>query len=162
MAFLIRPFLENDVPEMIKIWNRIVEDGNAFPQEDLLNKEEGFVFFKNQTLTVIAEQDAEIVGLYILHPNNIGKCGHIANASYAVKQGHRGERIGEKLVVHSLKAAKENGFRILQFNAVVATNIVALKLYEKLGFTQLGVIPKGFHLKGDEYLDIIPHFIQLI
>ena len=110
MAFLIRPFLENDVPEMIKIWNRIVEDGNAFPQEDLLNKEEGFVFFKNQTLTVIAEQDAEIVGLYILHPNNIGKCGHIANASYAVKQGHRGERIGEKLVVHSLKAAKENGF----------------------------------------------------
>ena len=37
----------------------------------------------------------------------------------------------------------------------------ALKLYKKLGFTQLGVIPKGFLLKDGNYEDIIPHYIEL-
>jgi ribosomal protein S18 acetylase RimI-like enzyme len=60
-----------------------------------------------------------------------------------------------------LAKAKEIGFRILQFNAVVATNTSALKLYKKLGFTQLGVIPKGFLLKDRNYEDIIPHYIEL-
>ena len=161
MTFSIRPFSEKDIPEMINIWNNIVEEGNAFPQEDYLSVETGLSFFKNQTLTAVAFNDYELVGLYILHPNNIGKCGHIANASYAVKNGHHGERIGEKLVIHSLQAAKDNKFRILQFNAVVATNQAALNLYKKIGFIQLGIIPEGFHLKGNKYLDIIPHYIQL-
>jgi ribosomal protein S18 acetylase RimI-like enzyme len=60
-----------------------------------------------------------------------------------------------------LAKAKEIGFRILQFNAVVATNTSALKLYKKLGFTQLGVIPKGFLLKDGSYEDFIPHYIEL-
>ena len=161
MNITIQPFAEKDIPEMISIWNCIVEEGNAFPQEEFLTVETGLPFFRNQTLTAIAVSNKEIVGLYILHPNNIGKCSHIANASYAVKKGHRGEKIGEKLVIHSLESAKDRNFRILQFNAVVATNEVALKLYKKIGFIQLGVIPGGFHLKGNEYLDIIPHYIQL-
>ncbi|NLD87249.1 MAG: GNAT family N-acetyltransferase, partial [Clostridiales bacterium] len=57
--------------------------------------------------------------------------------------------------------AKNLGFRVLQFNAVVADNVPALKLYEKLGFTRLGVIPGGFRAKNGEYKDIIPHFISL-
>jgi ribosomal protein S18 acetylase RimI-like enzyme len=65
------------------------------------------------------------------------------------------------LVKDCLKKAKELGFRILQFNAVVATNTSALKLYKKLGFVQLGRIPNGFLLKNGEYEDIIPHYIEL-
>ena len=103
----------------------------------------------------------EVVGLYILHPNNVGRCGHISNAGYAVKKNKRGQHIGEFLVKDCLTKAKEIGFRILQFNAVVATNTSALKLYKKLGFTQLGVIPKGFLLKDGSYEDIIPHYIEL-
>ena len=57
--------------------------------------------------------------------------------------------------------AKALGFEILQFNAVVATNELALKLYEELGFTQLGVIPGGFMMKDGHFEDIIPHYIQL-
>jgi len=57
--------------------------------------------------------------------------------------------------------AKELSFKILQFNAVVTTNTSALKLYKKLGFKQLGIIPKGFLLKDGTYVDIIPHYIEL-
>ena len=77
------------------------------------------------------EETGDIVGLYILHPNNVGRCGHICNASYAVKLTQRGKHIGEILVTDCLKKAKEIGYGILQFNAVVATNQYALKLYEK-------------------------------
>ncbi|MBR1619950.1 GNAT family N-acetyltransferase, partial [bacterium] len=107
------------------------------------------------------ENSGEIVGLYILHPNNVGRCGHISNASYAVKKDKRGQGIGELLVKNCLTKAKELGFKILQFNAVVAINTSALKLYKKLGFTQLGIIPKGFLLKDGTYVDIIPHYIEL-
>jgi L-amino acid N-acyltransferase YncA len=99
-----------------------------------------------------------IVGLYILHPNNIGRCGHICNASYAVWKNCRGRHIGELLVKDCMTQAKELGFKILQFNAVVATNVAALKLYARLGFVQLGVIPGGFLMKDGHYEDIIPHY----
>ena len=74
----------------------------------------------------------------------------------------RGKGVGEILVRHSLTKAKELGFRIMQFNAVVANNEVALRLYEKLGFAKLGVIKGGFLNKNGIYEDIIPHYIELI
>uniref|UniRef100_A9A737 GCN5-related N-acetyltransferase n=1 Tax=Methanococcus maripaludis (strain C6 / ATCC BAA-1332) TaxID=444158 RepID=A9A737_METM6 len=161
MEIIIREYENNDLSEMKDIWNSIVEDGISFPNEEKLTLENAAEFFSNQTYTGIAIDNGEIVGLYILHPNNIGRCGHIANSSYAVKLGQRGKSIGKKLVEHSLKIAKEKGYRILQFNAVVASNEVALHLYNKLGFNQLGVIPGGFLSKDNEYLDIIPHYIEL-
>ena len=119
----IRKYREKDIPAMISIWNKVVEDGEAFPQEDFLNDTTGADFFAAQTYCGVADNNGKIVGLYILHPNNIGRCGHIANASYAVDNDHRGEHIGEKLVDDCLVQAKQYGFGILQFNAVVENNM---------------------------------------
>ncbi|MBO8450345.1 MAG: GNAT family N-acetyltransferase [Spirochaetes bacterium] len=158
MVASVRAYMPEDVHEAAEIWNRIVREGTAFPQTDILPDEEAHRFFSGQTFTGIAEKNGSILGLYILHPNNVGRCGHIANASYAVRDDRRGHGIGEILVRHSLQKAKELGFRILQFNAVVRTNKSALYLYEKLGFTQLGIIPGGFRMDGGRYEDIIPHY----
>ena len=137
-----------------------VEDGEAFPQMELLTEKTGDEFFRGQSFTGIAydEDTGEIAGLYILHPNNIGRCGHICNASYAVRRDLRGQHTGEKLVTHCMQKGKELGFRILQFNAVVASNRYALRLYEKLGFIRLGTIPGGFLMKDGHYEDIILHY----
>lgn len=163
MNIVVREYRTEDAEKAVLIWNQVVEDAVAFPQEDKLTSETGDAFFKEQVFTGIAydEDTNDIVGLYILHPNNIGRCGHIANSSYAVKRDLKGHGIGKALVKDSLKTAKENGFRILQFNAVVATNVGALKLYEKLGFTKLGTIPGGFRMSDGSYQDIIPHYIVL-
>lgn len=147
---------------MISIWNTVVEKGKAFPQETCLDEKCGIEFFSSQTRTAVARTESGIAGLYILHPNNIGRCGHIANASYAVRSETRGQGIGEQLVLHSMNAAREFGFRLLQFNAVVAGNTQALSLYEKLGFIRLGCIPGGFRSKDGMYVDIIPHYIELV
>lgn len=159
----IEEFKKEYVQDAIAIWNDIVEDGIAFPQKEALDEKSGTEFFNSQSFTGIAiDTDSnEVVGLYILHPNNVGRCGHISNASYAVKKSKRGMHIGEFLVKDCLAKAKEIGFKILQFNAVVATNTSALKLYAKLGFTQLGIIPSGFMMKDGTYEAIIPHYIEL-
>ena len=163
MNINIREYTTEDAVAASEIWNQVVDDGVAFPQEEDLTPESGDAFFKEQTYTGIAEnaESGEVVGLYILHPNNVGRCGHICNASYAVKSTQRGKHIGEILVTDCLKKAKEIGYGVLQFNAVVATNQYALKLYKKLGFVQLGVIPKGFRMKDGTYEDIIPHYHTL-
>lgn len=163
MAIEIRAYEKADVPEMIAIWNEVVEAGVAFPQLEPLTVESGTAFFAEQTFTGAAydSETGEIVGLYILHPNNVGRCGHICNASYAVKSACRGKGIGELLVRHCIAQGKKCGFGILQFNAVVKSNTAALHLYKKLGFTQLGVIPGGFRMKDGTYEDIIPHYIEL-
>lgn len=163
MDIVIREYQEKDLGEMIEIWNEIVEEGNAFPQEELLNLESARDFFAAQTYTGVATdaQTQKIYGLYILHPNNIGRCGHICNASYAVRSDSRGLHIGEKLVLDCMKQGREHGFSVLQFNAVVATNIHARHLYERLGFTQLGTIPKGFRMKDGHYEDICPYYCVL-
>ena len=154
----IREYTGADLEGMIPIWNEIVEDGIAFPQEDCLDRESGTAFFASQSYTGVAEADGKILGLYILHPNNVGRCGHICNASYAVSSKARGQHIGEKLVLDCLRKAKELGFRVLQFNAVVESNIHARHLYERLGFTQLGTIPGGFRMKDGSYANICPYY----
>lgn len=153
----IREFSKDDAKEAAAIWNRVVEDGVAFPQLETLSPKEAEKFFMAQDFTGIAfdTETGEMAGLYILHPNNIGRCGHIANASYAVRTDYRGKHFGEALVSHSLKKAAELGFKIMQFNAVVAANHPALHLYEKLGFVRLGTIPGGFHMKDGHYEDIV-------
>lgn len=163
MDIVIREYQEQDLSEMIAIWNEIVEEGIAFPQEEFLTMDSGKDFFASQTYTGVAA-DAEtekIYGLYILHPNNIGRCGHICNASYAVSSRSRGLHIGEKLVMDCIKQGRVHDFSILQFNAVVASNVHARHLYERLGFVPLGVIPQGFRMKDGHYEDICPYYRSL-
>ena len=159
----VRKYEEKDLKEMIRIWNEVVEEGEAFPQENFLDDNTGKEFFDLQTYSAVAEDKdtGKVYGLYILHPNNVGRCGHICNASYAVRKNIRGLYIGEKLVLDCLKMAKEKQFRILQFNAVVATNTHALHLYERIGFKKLGTIPGGFRMPDGTYEDIIPHYYLL-
>ena len=82
----IRAYTAADLPQMIQIWNEIVEAGDAFPQEENLTPETGAAFFASQTRTAVAEENGVLYGLYILHPNNIGRCGHLCNASYVVRK----------------------------------------------------------------------------
>ncbi len=163
MNIVVRKFEEKYLSDMIVIWNEVVDDGIAFPQEELLDTDSGRTFFEEQTYTGVAvDEDTEkVCGLYILHPNNIGRCGHICNASYAVKSEYRGLHIGEKLVRDCLEQGKNHGFTVLQFNAVVASNIHARHLYERLGFVQLGTIPKGFRMNDGHYEDICPYYREL-
>ena len=101
----IRKYMVQDIVSAMSIWNEVVRDGIAFPQDEELTEQSADSFFNSQSYTGVAEdsETGKLVGLYILHPNNVGRCGHICNTSYAVKSGKRGLHIGEQLVKDSLK-----------------------------------------------------------
>lgn len=158
---IIKQLTKNDLDAALAVWNEIVAAGNAFPQEERMTSAEAAKFFAAQSYVGVAEADGEIVGIYILHPNNVGRCGHIANASYAVRGDMRGRGIGRKLVLDCLEQAKRLGFRILQFNAVVASNAAAMRLYDSLGFVRLGAISDGFRNSSGMYEDIFVYYKKL-
>lgn len=162
-GIIIRPYTATDVPQMAEIWSEVVRDGVAFPQTEELGAAEAAEFFAAQSHCGVAVDTAggALLGMYILHPNNVGRCGHIANASYAVASASRGRHIGGALVEDSLAQARSLGFRLMQFNAVVASNTRARRLYERLGFVPLGTIPRGFLMKDGHYEDICPYYIEL-
>ena len=108
MNIEVRAYTDNDIEAMVTIWNQVVEDGVAFPQEECLTPESGTAFFAEQTYCGVAEDmdTGRIYGMYILHPNNVGRCGHICNASYAVDRESRGLHIGEKLCLTVWRRAR--------------------------------------------------------
>lgn len=161
--YVIEEFSEKDLPQMIEIWNSIVEAGEAFPQEENLSLDSAREFFRQQSFCAIARENSSdsVLGLYILHPNNIGRCGHICNASYTVAPQARNRGIGRALVENSLTQAARLGFRIMQFNAVVADNANARQLYTDLGFHPLGTIAGGFRNKSGKFKDICLYWREL-
>ena len=160
---IVEAYDKKNILPALEIWNEVVREGVAFPQEEELNETSGDEFFSAQSFTGLAKDSEtdEILALYILHPNNVGRCGHICNASYAVRSNLRGRHIGEIIVKHCIETARDLGFKILQFNAVVATNIHARNLYRRLGFIELGTIPKGFRMPDGTFADIVPQFLSL-
>ena len=157
----IREYREGDLEALRGIWNEVVREGEAFPQLNELTAEGAREFFAAQDFTAAAVEDGRVLGLYILHPNNVGRCGHQANASYAVSGAARGRGLGEALVRHSLGRARELGYRLLIFNAVVENNARVRALYERLGFVKIGLVPGGFLYKDGSYQDTVLYYHTL-
>ena len=94
--------------------------------------------------TYVACVGERIVGTYILKPNQLGLGSHVANASYMVASGARGQGIGRLMCEHSLEEARQAGFLAMQFNIVVSTNEAAVRLWKRCGFNVVGTLPQAF------------------
>jgi len=94
--------------------------------------------------TYVALVDGEIVGTYVLKPNQPGLGSHVANAGYMVIPDHSDKGIGRAMCEHSLEDARQVGFLAMQFNFVVSTNERAVALWKKMGFSIVGTCPKTF------------------
>ncbi|MDK6369682.1 MULTISPECIES: GNAT family N-acetyltransferase [Aerococcus] len=143
-----------DLEQMTAIWNDVLEDGLAFPGTALYSPEDFADYLAHKAGVTCMKIDGELAGFYTLSPNNIGRCGHVANASYCMNKAFRGRGLFASLVEASLEEAKSLGFKGMQFNAVVAINYAAIKVYTQQGFQIVGTIPDGFLLKNGTYSNI--------
>ena len=94
--------------------------------------------------TVVAVEGDTVLGTAKMGPNHMGPASHIANASFMVHPGHGGRGVGRALGEHVLEQAKADGYRAMQFNAVVETNTRAVALWRSLGFEVIATLPEGF------------------
>jgi L-amino acid N-acyltransferase YncA len=154
MQLSVGPYSAADLGDCTAIWNDILSEGVAFPGEELFSEAGMARYLSEQSAVTCIRSGGAVCGFYILHPNNIGRCGHVANATYCVARDARGQGVGKQLVPASLREARSLGFRGLQFNAVVAGNVSAVRLYHENGFYIVGTIPGGFRLKSGEYSDM--------
>lgn len=150
----IRPATTHDLAAVWRLWKDIMAQKAYFPYDESYTREQieaGWINLGN--LVYVAEIQGQIVGAYIVKPNQPGYGGHVANAAYMVDSAHRGKGIGKQLCAHSLQAARAAGYRAMQFNLVVSTNTAAIRAWEAFGFKRIGVVPEGFYQEGVGYVD---------
>jgi ribosomal protein S18 acetylase RimI-like enzyme len=135
---------DDDVGELLALFRAIVAAGEGYPQapdEPVTAEAFEAYWLAPATATVVARTgDGALAGAYTMKPNGPGRAAHVANAGYVVADGQRGRGIGEALVRHSFDVARAHGFDAMQFNFVFETN-PARRLYERLGFTDVGRVP---------------------
>lgn len=129
----------------VTFMKRIVEAGETYTlARDMDDAGIKDYFFQDGNRVFKAVLDGEIVGIYYLRTNRGGGGSHVSNAGFMVSDAARGKGIARAMVTHALQSAKESGYAAMQFNFVVSTNVVAVKLWQSVGFTVIGTIPQGF------------------
>ncbi|MFD0275829.1 GNAT family N-acetyltransferase [Kitasatospora sp. NPDC127111] len=145
---LIREATAEDWPAIWPFFHTIVAAGETFTFPLDLDFEQGRDWWllraPDRTVVAVDEATGTVLGTAKMNRNHQGNGSHIASASYMVDPAHSGRGVGRALAEHTLDWARRAGYRAMQFNAVVASNEHAVKLYESLGFTVIGTLPEGF------------------
>jgi L-amino acid N-acyltransferase YncA len=150
----IRRAADADFESMWSIFRDVIasEDTYVFapdtPRENALA-----YWFGPGVVSYVAVADERIVGMYKIVQNQPGLGSHVANASFMVAPSYSGKGAGRQMGSHCLREARRNGFRAMQFNFVVSTNVAALALWKNLGFAIVGTLPQVFKHRDLGYVD---------
>jgi L-amino acid N-acyltransferase YncA len=151
-----------DLDAVWHLWKAVVDQKIYFPYDETYTRAQMEAIWINLNNPVyVAELNGQIVGAYILRPNQPGYGKHIANASYMVDTQIRGKKIGTLLCAHSIQTAKTLQYRGMQFNLVVSTNESAVRAWKANGFEIIGTIPGGFRHAELGYVDAYIFFKDL-
>jgi ribosomal protein S18 acetylase RimI-like enzyme len=134
--------------EFVRVWpffQAIVAAGDTYAYPlDMSLEQARAIWTTPPARCFVAERDGQVLGCYRLAPNQMGPGNHVANGSYMVAPQARGQGIASTLCEHSLELARQAGFTAMQFNAVVASNTTAVRLWQRHGFRIVGQVPGAF------------------
>jgi ribosomal protein S18 acetylase RimI-like enzyme len=145
----IRLATDADKGSVWRIIKAVIAGGDTYvfdpetPEREMM----AYWFSQEKHVFVAEEGDGSIVGTFWLKPNQPGLGDHICNAAYMVSPYAKGRGIGRRMAEFSLDEARRLGFAAMQFNFVVKSNVVAVKLWQSLGFGIIGEIPEAFRHK---------------
>lgn len=160
----IRKFNESDWNQVWTILKPVFRAGETYAYSPDITEKDGYTVWidtPERTYVVINEEN-EIVATYYIKPNQPGLGSHVCNCGYIVSESARCRGVASSMCEHSQLMAKSMGFKSMQFNLVVSTNEGAIRLWSKLGFQTIGVLPKAFHSKNSGYIDALVMYKQLI
>ena len=143
---IIRRAVAEDWPQTYRFFTEIVAAGESYTYPDALSSEEARTLWIEQPpgQTIVATDEDIVLGSAKMGPNRPGRGAHVATASFMVAPAHQGRGVGRALAESSLDWARHAGYRGMQFNAVVETNVRAVRLWEALGFEILTTVPGAF------------------
>jgi RimJ/RimL family protein N-acetyltransferase len=158
---------EGDVESLRRLYRVIVEEGNSYPH-DRFPEQDDFMdyWFRGKSTVAAYVPDragaAGMVGAFYLKPNWPGRAEHVANAGFIVAPDWRNKGLGWLLGTTMLAYANQLGYRGVIFNLVFSENVVARRLWDKLGFKELGAIPGAVRKNDGTYQDAMIMFRSLI
>lgn len=158
MSLHFRPATEADWPQLWPILHEIVLAQETYTYDPTMDSEAAVRTWlpgPPDQAWLVSDEHGTVLGSYKSGPNRAGPGAHVATASYIVAATARGKGVGRAMVLHSLEQARAGGFRGIQFNAVAASNIHAVKLYEDLGFRVVGAVPGGFRHPRQGFVDLL-------
>lgn len=166
LKICIRPFQDSDWPQVWAFLAPTIAAGTTYAYPPESSEEElRTLWTRNENVAYVAEVEGgdagasevvpagTIVGLFRIKPNQPGQGAHVANGSYVTSPVAQGRGVGRRLCEESQRIARERGFRAMQFNLVVATNVGAHALWESCGFTTVATLPEAFKLPDGRYVD---------
>src|SRR5262245_56945136 len=151
----------DDWPSIFPIFSAITAAGETYTYPDDLSFEQGRDLWMGQGLIVVAVEEHSVVGTATMGPNRSGRGAHIATGSFMVAPDLQGRGVGRCLGQHLVQWARTEGFRGIQFNAVVETNTSAVQLWQSLGFTIIGTVPGAFDHPEHGYVGLHVMFLPL-
>ncbi|WP_432452923.1 MULTISPECIES: GNAT family N-acetyltransferase [unclassified Agarivorans] len=135
-------------------FQKIVSDRQSYAFDPDINIEQAYELWCLSPLkSYVYEENGHILGTYYIKANAMGPGSHVCNCGYMVAELARGKGIAALLCLHSQQVALDLGFKAMQFNSVVSTNEVAVRLWKKLGYQILGTIPQAYLHSDQGYVD---------
>ncbi len=146
----IRPATDADWPRIWPFFEATVRAGEtyAYPEGLTLESARPLWMEPPPAHVVVLEEDGEILGSAKMGPNRPGRGDHVGTASFMVAEAARGRGVGRALGEYAVQWHRDAGFRSIQFNAVVETNVAAIRLWESLGFEVVGTVPEAFRSRS--------------
>jgi GNAT superfamily N-acetyltransferase len=152
----IRPYRSDDAEPLWQILAPVLAAGEVFALPRDMSRAAALAYWTgDDRQCLVAEQDGVVLGSYFLRANQQGGGAHVANAGYATHSEARGQGIARQMCLHSLQLAAAQGFRLMQFNFVVASNVAAMTLWQRCGFAIIGRLPEAFLHPRLGYVDAV-------
>lgn len=152
----IREATPEDWSAIFPFFSAIVEAGEtyAYPEHMSLEQARAYWMATPPGRTVVALHDDAVTGTATMGPNRPGRGAHVATGSFMVDPAYAGQGVGRALGAHVLAWARQAGYRAMQFNAVVETNLAAVRLWQALGFQIIGTVPEAYNHRVHGYVGL--------
>jgi len=159
----IRRATAGDWPQIWPIFDATVRAGEtyAYPPDLTPDSARDLWMERPPGQTVVLEDGGTILGTAKMGPNRPGPGNHIGTASFMVAPDARGRGVGRALAEHVVQWHRDEGYRGIQFNAVVETNLAAVRLWQALGFEIVGTVPGAFRSPSQGYVGLHVMFLPL-
>jgi L-amino acid N-acyltransferase YncA len=147
----IRDAHDSEWVAIYPIFRAVVDEGKTYAYPAGLSFDEARPLWMEEppSRTVVALREGRIAGTAKMGPNRPGRGAHVATASFMVDPSQQGHGVGRALGNNMIDWARREGYRAIQFNAVVESNVAAVHLWQELGFTILATIPEAFDHADD-------------
>jgi L-amino acid N-acyltransferase YncA len=160
----IREATDADWPQLWPVFRATVQAGEtyAFDADMPEDVARSIWMEKPPGCTVVAVADGELLGTAKMGPNRGGRGAHVGTASFMVAPAARGRGVGRALATYVVDWHRREGYRAIQFNAVVETNTAAVALWRSLGFTVVGTVPEAFEHPEHGYVGLHVMHLPLV